>query len=202
MSGTSPILTIVTRHMIQREEVFKRLLKGLEPIQNRIQHLVIVDEVGLGWLKASAALHERRDEVKGYYVWILDDDDEFTCPSLPTALTELADGEGPDIILVRNILIHPHWGSIIYPSDKDWSEKKHEEFVIGSMGSSNIIAKRDVYKRYIKFFATVDKREHDWYYIEVLLKNIKNGNLTLHWLDLIAMRQPKSHRGGTENAME
>ena len=192
----NPILTIVTRHLANRSEAFARLKETINLWGNTFQHVVYVDKVGLGWLKCSQVLDEHKDDVDGHYVWILDDDDVCTCPNLPQILNRLKAKYDPDIILVRNLLMHPHKGTIIFPSDELWAEKKPDNFVIGSMGSSNVIVKNDVYKANIKYFATVDVREHDWYYLEALLKAVIGGRLSICWLDELVMRQSKSNRGG------
>lgn len=219
MVDSTPILTIVTRHLGSRDKEFQRLaesiavnwspsvmeaymdiiagsLKASNAIAPDVWHVVYVDNVGLGWLECSKVLEQEKDMVRGHYVWILDDDDICTSPALALILKRVKAEHDSDVILVRNLLTHPHLGNIIFPSDPLWNAKDISQLTIGSMGSSNIIVKNQIYKDYIKFFATVDRREHDWFYIEAVLKKVMDKRFSILWLDELVMRQLKSNRGG------
>ena len=132
-----PFLEVLTR-------VYKRpqlLAINVESLRHQTDgdwtQTYLVDNVGRGinWSHENMAAHA--PHLVGDLVWILDDDDMCTCPTLVADLKRIVAEHDPDVIMVR--MDH---GKAVLPGDDTWGD----EPVYGQIGCSAYIVRRSVWQ--------------------------------------------------------
>lgn len=137
---------------------------------------------GVAW----AVGNLRNVEACGEYVWVLDDDDLCSWPSLVAELKEIAaEHDWPDVIMVR--ALHERFG--LLPSNDNWEQAP----VLGNVGTSCYIVRRDVWNAHRA--AWVDRYDGDFYWIDHLWHT---PGLRWHWHNEIAAYYPQQSLGEAE----
>ena len=179
------ILSIVTRHMpTKRKDSFKRMMATISPMQDKIQHIVIEDKVCSGWRQSAQLVVDRRKEIIGYYVWLLDDDDECTASHLPLILERVRNLYDVDIIIVK-AWMQRHG---IVPVPEYWDSHDIFKFVACTIGMPCFILKNELFQRHVLDMPTAD-RWVDWQLFSSVQNGIKKYNYKWMFLDLLVMRQ-------------
>lgn len=147
----SPLLTIVTRHLPRRERLLAVCRASIDMQTDQdLQHLVIVDNVGRGLSWANRQFVAHADEVRGDYVFILDDDDRLVRDDFVASIREVA---GPKLIVVRMDHQRREGGHIepfVLPKSGDWGRGCPP---FASIGVSAVVVRRDVWVEAIEDFA-------------------------------------------------
>ena len=192
-----PILTIVTRHMVgKRTKQLERLQGSLSIVrQDMSQNLIIPDSVQAGLYESAKLMVAQKEEAKGYYVWILDDDDICSYPALPYHLETIRQDYDSDVIVVKHLIRKFEGTEHILPEEKIWVERNFQGFVRGNIGCPGFIVKNWIYKEFIHHFAINIKSCLDWHYLAAVRDAILKDGLSTYWLDAIAMEVPKKGGG-------
>lgn len=134
-----PFLEVLTR-VYKRPEMLIRNQESLraQTDSDWIQSL-FVDDLGrgIGWSYTNLSLHG--NNLKGDYIWILDDDDICTLPTFVSGLKEIVTVHGPDVIMVRM----DHGDGRILPDDR-WGLSPR----LGELGVSAFVVERELWKRH------------------------------------------------------
>jgi len=141
MAVVMPFLEIITRTckrpalLAANEASIRRQTDG------DYVHTILEDQVGLGIGQAQMQLAGYASQLRGRYVWILDDDDMCTRPGLVAELKAIAaqDGE-PELIMMRM----DHGPRGVLPDDLHWQGPP----VCGFIGISAYVVRRDVFVRH------------------------------------------------------
>lgn len=134
---------------------------------------LLIDEIGRGVGWSYQEMARRSDELSGDYIWILDDDDMATRITLVAELKQIAEAHNPDVIMVK--MNHQERG--ILPS-YTWQSYP----IIGDIGVSAYIVRREIWQQYAGEFARGDY-SNDYYFIAALFDN---PSLKFFWHDVIA----------------
>lgn len=182
-----PILSIVTRHWTARPESFERCRESISHFnQQKIQHFVTYDEVGLGYKKSCQLVVDCKSEVIGDYVWLLDDDDYQICDDLPEILEQIKIEHNPDIIIGR-IASHgkPCYAGKIFPRDSLWNKKDLMAFKIHEAGLPLLIMKNSIFQEYIHNIALRNDHDHDWDIVEAWQRDMPQRKFKVYFLDKV-----------------
>jgi len=183
-------LTIITRHLPQRSNAdLQRCIDSLTPFKDKIQHLIIVDEICNGMAACMRNVTAKTggsggDVIKGRYVWFLDDDDYCTYPELADKIMEIERSDFPDLIIAKILR-----EGVIYPPEEVWVQKNIQSFKRCTLGLSNLILRRNLYHKYIPIMTNIDKYDSDWYMFEKIQEDDKKAKLEVYFLDEIILEQ-------------
>lgn len=181
----NPILTIVTRHMPRkRKRVITRMLESIDFMKDNAQKQIIIDDKEIGHPYAASLVVKAKGEVTGDYVWLLDDDDECSCPQMIFLLQRIKKHVNPDLIMARCLLNHDN----VMPEDKVWNLKNIQVIQPKQIPMPAMIMKNELYQKTIDAIQGHDSRL-DWYLMERLQQVDKESPLVIYWLDVIVMRQ-------------
>lgn len=134
-----------------------------------------------------AATHERfaRHRPAAQWVWVLDDDDECTYPSLVADLRTI----GTAMPAVNVVMVRMDHGAPlgVLPDERTWCRAPIE----GALGCSSYIVRGDVW----------DAHKHAWgscrYASDFdFIADVWNGGPTIYWLDVIASRCQRGRNMG------
>lgn len=168
-----PFLSIVTRCHKRPQGLLRCLESIARQTDPDYENVLIMDERGIGVIKANGLFHQHRERVRGEYVHLLDDDDVLVDTELVWRLKCIARTHNwPDVIMFR--AVHP--GGQIKPPDKLWGQRP-----VGSeIGGESYVIKREIWKRHIHVFG-----EHgypgDFYFITELF----NQGYSVFWCDTV-----------------
>lgn len=130
-----PLLTIYTptyKRPTYLEKCKQSVLR--QTLATLVQHLIIPDEVGVGIGGMFAAIQEHTAEIKGDYVYVLQDDDYLAGGDVVEQLFYWMGQGEPEVIMVKNIK-----GGYIFPLH--WrDEPRYRQVDLG-----NFIVRRDVF---------------------------------------------------------
>ena len=150
------------------------------------QQTIIVDEVGRGIPWAQANLATVAPRLVGDYIWILDDDDECTRPSLVEELKVISEND-PDVIMLR--MDHGPLG--VLPDDNRWNRRP----AYGHIGVSGYVVKRQVWQAHAN--AWLGGCYHsDFDFINSIFT--VSPDVEVFWHDVIASRVQRISEGVPE----
>lgn len=133
-----PFLEVLTR-------VYKRpqlLAINVESLRHQTdgdwQQTFLRDDVGRGinWSHENMAAYA--PNLVGEYIWILDDDDMCTCPTLVADLKSIWLSHGPDVIMLKM----DHSGGRVLPDAETWGDGP----VCSRIGCSAFVVKRELWQ--------------------------------------------------------
>lgn len=189
-----PFLEVLTR-------VYKRpqlLAVNMESLRTQTDddwaQTYLVDNVGRGinWSHENMAAHA--PDLVGEWIWIVDDDDMCTCPTLVADLKRIVAEHAPDVIMVK--MDH---GKAVLP-DESWGDGP----VYGHIGVSAYIVRREVWQTHAGALVP------GWYGSDYSLINSIFGNNPamamapwikqprIYWHDCIASRVQVQSYGKAE----
>lgn len=178
----SPILTVLVRHMVnKRKHSYRRMLDSIHPMISchAVQLLTIKDELESGHPYVTQMMIARGDEIKGDYVWLLDDDDVGTCCNLHTLVKRVSERHDPDLIICRSLIANRG----LMPCDKLWG-KPLKNYPEVSMPMPSMIVKTRLWRKCIPACALLPKRV-DWH----LFCEIRNHNPKVYYLNALTAWQ-------------
>lgn len=166
-ASPTPFLTVVTR-CYQRPTFLEANVQSLrEQTDADYEHVLIVDETGVGLHKANQAV--ATVEPRGEYVLILDDDDKLTEPEAIALLKEAVTPDDPALLFFK--ADHDKLG--VLPDGVVWGKRP----IHGRVGSCDFITRRDVWERHIAAFGA--PHSGDYHY----LKSVWSDAPSVAWLD-------------------
>jgi len=187
-----PILTIITRHMMnKRKIVFRRMLESIAGMKD-IQHLIIEDNQEIGHKYISKLVIANREKVIGKYVGWIDDDDVCTCPQLPQLIQRIDEVHNPDLIMARSMIYH--WG--IFPKDEYWG-KDISVYPIKAVSIMTPIAKRQLFIDAVPMIAG-HTHQVDTAYFQGIQAIHRRTPLKVYYLNYIIGWQPLKLSTGSE----
>ena len=191
-----PFLEVLTR-------VYKRpqmLAVNMESLRAQTDddwvQTYLVDNVGRGINWSHENMAANAPNLTGDYVWVLDDDDACTCPTLVADLKRIAAEHDPDVIMVK--MDH---GAAVLPNDSTWGDTR---ITYGQIGMSAYIVKRALWQ------AHAGALTPGWYGSDYSLINAILGNNPalamapwleqprVFWHDCIASRVQRQSFGQAE----
>jgi len=136
------LLTVVTRHLLSREEQFAVCAASLRVQTDQdFQHLVLEDSKGHGIEWANRQLIVHKDKVYGDYVFILDDDDQLISENFVAEIRDIVIANDPDLIVMQM----DHKGRILPKQGMRCPG-------FGEIGISAVVVQRDVWMQAIEAF--------------------------------------------------
>jgi len=150
------------------------------------EHIFLVDDIGRGVGWANGQFHRHRDEPRGDYVLMLDDDDVL---SEPTAIEHLKEAavNSPDLVMCKF-----DYGSYgILPTPEMWQMKWPKQTHVGT---SCFITRRDIWHDNVQCF----EREiaGDYWFLYSIWPDLQHTK----WLDFVIGRVQRISRGAPEYA--
>lgn len=187
-TSRKPFLSIVTRHHPRRPFLFRQHKGSLEQQRDQdFEHVVLVDEVGRGVPWANGMFYRERHQVKGDYVFILDDDDVLITDTFVEDMKQIVVDHSPDIIMIRGFI-----RDRLYPTEEVW--QKEPKFA--HIGSFNFVVKRDLWLKHIKRWDIA--RGGDFNFIRDAYKDAKK----VFWQDEVYSKTVVVSRGADEPGYE
>lgn len=177
-------LQVITRTFGARPKALARNQEAMRAQTDPdFDHTIVVDPNPRGPVMADRNL--AAFEATGDYVWVLDDDDLCTRPTLVAELKAIAEREYPDVIMVR--AYHGLWGTL--PRDENWQRPP----VKGNVGWSCYIVRGQVWNAHREFIPVMAGAD---YY---LLEHLWNApGLRWYWHDVTAAYYPTQSDGAAE----
>lgn len=185
VKGKKPFIEVLTRSF-RRPSLLNQNIESLEEqtSKNFVQTLFI-DDVGIGVPAANAQFADVKPV--GKYVWILDDDDLCTRPTLFEEVEKLAKESKPAVVIVR--FDHSHLG--ILPSDETFG--RTDLIKEGGIGCSSYFVRKDVWEEHKHAWKSA-RYASDFDFIREVLNNEKD----VVWHDVVAGRVQKISHGKME----
>ncbi len=184
--SADPFLTIITR-CYKRPTGLGANLRSVNKLTFSREQIFITDNIGLGLLEANRSFSNPAvlEQIKGEYVFLLDDDDFIVNPQMIEDLKAVGDY---DIIFFR-MTIKNGQNNNHYPTDElCWGK----EPIIARIGGSCMVVKTEWYKKYAHNFGVA--RCGDFY----MLKAMWNDGPKVYWLDKIMSETGSVGRGKPE----
>lgn len=173
-NSDSPFLTIVTRkHGERRPQGLSRNVRSINALKGDWQQIFIKDKKGLGMHYANMSFVLSVPEIKGEWVYLLDDDDNLVNPEMVNELKAVAESENPEVIVFRMTIKNGAFGNH-YPSPQCWKEKMP---IMAHIGGSCFALRKDVFIKYIPYFGR--PRCGDYYMLEEIWKSSPK----VSWID-------------------
>jgi hypothetical protein len=181
-----PFLEVVTR-CYRRPTMLKANIASLNAqTDGDFIQTLLPDDEGRGVAWSFAHLGEYAPRLVGVYVWILDDDDMCTRPSLVAELKQIAAASNPAVIMLR--MDHKSRG--VLPSDSDWKRPPQ----LGGIGCSAYVVRRDVWQRHAHIFTTNSHYSSDFDFIQ----DIFTCDYRIAWHKVVASEVQRISMGEPE----
>ncbi len=150
----------------------------------------LIDQVGLGIDRANESLGEYAPQLKGRYIWILDDDDKCIRPTLVAELKAIVAQHQPqpDVVMIQM----DHGPRGILPDDERWGLPPEQ----GGIGISAYVVKWSVWQ-YNAWAWTPGVYHGDYNFIATVFA----GKPTVYWHKVIASRVQQISLGKREGTM-
>jgi hypothetical protein len=146
------------------------------------QHMVIVDDTGIGVDGMFRDIRRHVDQIRGQYVYILSDDDRLLDPRGMEQVQQFAgEHNNPPVIIVRN----RKWGSV-FPLV--WEEEPQ----LTQIDTGNFIIRADVFRETADKFG--QRYEGDFDYIHFLWES----GYPFTWFDFLFSEMQVGGKGMTE----
>lgn len=166
----------------KRPEALKRCKASVQAQTIPTEHVIIVDEIGIGIAGMYGAIQEHAGKVTGEYVLVLSDDNYIIHPDFAERLQTVATTNmRPDVIVFKNdiagLCIQPvSWGDVVY----------------GNIDLSCFAVKRRIWQRHSGDWG--HNYAGDFYFAHALEK----AGYTFHWWDSLEIRASKISNGAAE----
>ena len=140
---------------------------------------------GIGWSYTNMAAHAPL--LRGDYIWILDDDDVCSRPTLIAELKQIVEVQRPDVIMVRM-----HHGPLgVLPDSTTWEQPPQQAHI----GCSAFVVRRAVWQQHADRFG--DHYAGDFDFIAAVFAS----GASVHWHDVIASRVQCISQGKAEKCL-
>ncbi len=191
----NPFLTIITRCYKRPKGISKNRESILSLTDKDFEQIFITDNEGVGMLEANRSFSDPAvlEQIKGKYVFLLDDDDFIVNPDMIRDMKwahekfTIALNGNWDIIFFRmNIIGGPNGD--LYPTPETWRVAPK----IAHIGGSCFVVSTEIYKKFIHNFAHV--RCGDFQFLDAIWKT----NPTVFWFDSLMCQTGSIGRGKPE----
>lgn len=146
------------------------------------QHMVIVDDAGIGVDGMFRDIPRHADQVRGEYVFILADDDRLLSPDGLEQVRAFARAQdNPAVLIVRNY----KWGDV-YPTI--WQQ----EPVLGAIDTGNFIVRSDVFRENADRFGQRYEGDYDF------IHHLWERGYPFAWFDYLFSEMQVGGKGRTE----
>ncbi len=174
-STLSPFLSIVTRCFRRPNLLARNVASVLNQTDQDLEHIFIVDEIGIGKEGANKSLALNKHLVNGQFVLILDDDDILVYDDYVHILKTLVRQYDPDVVITKM-----RWLSygVVKPERRWWQRTP----VDGHIGSPCFAVRREVWLKHIHTFGT--PRGGDFYFIRTLW----DEGYKFHWWNQVTVK--------------
>lgn len=168
-----PFVTFVMRCTKRPKELIRAVTSIRKQTDDDYQLLFLIDTKGRGIPWANSNLSYTKQYVKGKYVYLYEDDDEFIHNDFVKDLKPIVKNNNPDVIFVR-AYIGPNSGDgkDLYPKEETWLKEPEP----AKIGTPCYIVSNEIYKDYIHYYDT--PQAADWFFISEVWK--KEG-LNVYW---------------------
>lgn len=181
--GENPIVSVITRiHGDRRPEGFKKNQESISKMKGDFEQIFIKDKKGMGLYYANSSFQLVLSEIKGKFVYLLDDDDYLVDYNIFNDIKDIQ----ADVIFVK-VWIGIRGGGI-YPQDNVWEQSP----VRGSIGGGCVFVSKEIYFKFIHHFAY--ERMGDFEFIS----RVFDSGARCVWLDRIVSKTFKVSRGRIE----
>ena len=136
---------------------------------------ILADDVGLGIGASYERLADYAPRLVGEYVWILDDDDICTRPTLVAELKTIVQDDNPDVVIVKM----DHGPRGVLPGLGRWEQPP----VCGEIGVSAFIVRQNVWKAHAQAFLPGDYVS-DFRFISAIF----DSGASVFWHNVIASK--------------
>lgn len=169
----NPFLSIVTRHYYKRPNMYKLCCESVDRQKDQdLEHIILRDDIGVGFARANGFFYENRDKVKGDYVFMLDDDNVLITDDFVTDLKEIVKIHSPEMIFIRNLI-----DGVLYPSSRYvWGKDK---LIINHIDTANVVVKKELWQKHIINF--LQRKAGDFFFIDSVFRTKPK----IYWQDKI-----------------
>jgi len=134
------------------------------------EQIILVDDGARGIEYANGMLVANKEQVKGQYVYILDDDHRLIVPDFVAGIRAIVEASTPDVVMVKarkrvHGLLPRKWGS--HPQN-------------GSVDTANFVVRNEIWQEHIGAFHRPSSG--DFYFINEIFSDPK---LKVEWWDYI-----------------
>lgn len=166
-----PFMSIVTRHMLSRPVMFQQNVDSVNMQDNQdLEHIIILDDAGLGSGRANIMFYRNMDRVSGDYVFMLDDDDVLVTPDFISDMKGIVKGNDVDVIMIRMML-----NGELYPTPIVWKKQP----IMNHIGTSNFVIKNAVWKKHIRNFLPIQTGDYNF------IRTVFDSRPKVTWVDKI-----------------
>lgn len=179
-----PFLTIVTRHMCERNDMLLTNRASLgEQTDQDFEQLIITDDLRRGVAWSYTNLQNYTRQINGLYVFLLDDDDMLAVPDFVSSLKRCAvENDYPDVIMMRM----QHEPDRVLPDDRHWKQNPE----LGYIGCSAYAVWRGVWMQHVRDFQPVYHGDYTF------IDTVYHSGVSVVWLDRIMTRTQNGHHHG------
>lgn len=186
-ASTTPFMSFVTR-CYKRPKALQKCVDSIkEQTDQDFEHIFIVDDVGRGIGWANKQFYTHRDEIKGEYVYLVDDDSVIIDRDFVASIKETVLATSADVIMVKQLTASRG----IYPTENVWTSHIP---VGGEIACGNFCVSNAVYQKHIKSFGR--RSAGDFNFIRAVL----GDDYKVEWLDRVVM-DTERHWGMAEGEM-
>lgn len=183
MATVGPWLEVITRTFRGRPQMLRRNLDSLLRMTDGDWRQTVIADTerrGVAWANANL----RTVEPVGFYVWVLDDDDECVRPALVQELKAIWEIVQADVVVVRM----DHGVELgVLPDQAHWREAPAE----GHIGASALIVRREVWRTHRESWG--ERYAGDFDFIDAVMHD---PALTIFWHDVVASRTQAGRNAG------
>lgn len=187
-----PFLSIITRcHGSHRPNGLNRNMESINRLYGKWEQIFITDKKGLGLYYANMSFMLARQQIRGEYVYLMDDDDKINNPDMIAELSKVVkDNDNPDVIVFR-MLIKTGAFNNYYPSPECWKKRIP---ILAHIGGSCMVVKTEAFKKHIHAFG--QQRFGDFFFLKSLYDDKR---MKWYWHDsLMAETGGKPSHGAKE----
>ncbi len=177
------LLTIYTPTLgPKRPRSLIRCLQSVAQQANQnLQHLLILDYIGIGNIGVNKAIADNHGAIRGEYVYILSDDDVLSDPQIVSDFQDFVRAESsPDVVMCRQTI-----GGKLLPPDTHWEQPP----VICQISGGCWFVKREVWIAH----PWGARREGDFDFISAVFDT---GRYRIAWWNRIVATAPDGERFG------
>jgi glycosyltransferase involved in cell wall biosynthesis len=179
-------LSIITRCYKRPRMLEKNMLSLRMQTNQDFEQLFLKDEAGYGIGWANKQFYRHRNEPKGDYIYMLDDDDMLTDPEAIETMYSISIDD-PELIMFK--FDCGPWG--ILPTDEMWAAQWPK---VTHVGTPCFVTRRDIWHQYIREFGA--PTAGDYHFLRAMWPDLSD----VVWADRVIGRIQKGSRGAPERA--
>ena len=178
-----PFLRVLTRCYRRPQMLMRNIASLCDQTCEDWEQTLLVDTQGIGVGAAQRVLAEHGRYIQGEYVWVLDDDDECTRPTLVEELKGIVSVHDADVVMVRMAR-----EGVVLPEDKYWGVPP----VLGHVTCSAPIVRRALWQACSDAWGESYSGDYDF------IAALFDGNPGVYWHDCVASATQRISHGEPE----